>query len=354
MAKKNMILPKNFKEIVSSNDMAAFKKVFDKCDVDAVTKGFYATSALGSNSINMEQMRWLISQGADLELKDSYGNTPLKSHCAKWDGQKQTRLLVESGANINATNREGVSVLAVAADCIRYDNVVYLLENGADPLHKNDRGQTPLEYALSHASNTKIAGLVGVSKAFFDRGVKITKEMKESITRIGKSFEFHREAFNPESVDEYSNALDELYKMYGVEPVARRIVHDGISNIIVERNEPMEQFKKLWGYLVPSSGKAKTVQGEVIRIAGRIEDEINRNGGYNWDGQYKKMLKAFIQHISSYNSLPDNLVNEANEISLILNNKEYTERVERYCIMAVKWVELNPKPIILEKVNYKR
>ena len=116
----------------------------------------------------------------------------------------------------------------------------------------------------------------------------------------------------------------------------------------------MEQFKKLWGYLVPSSGKSKTVQGEVIRIAGRIEDEINRNGGYNWDGQYKKMLKAFIQHISSYNSLPDNLLNEANEISLILNKKEYTERVERYCVMAVKWVELNPKPIILEKVDYKR
>ena len=236
MAKKNMTLPKDFKEIVSSNDMDAFKKVFDKCDINAVTKGFYATSALALSSINPEQMKWLISQGADLELKDRYGNTPLKSHCTRWNGQKQTQILIENGANVNATNREGVSVLAVAADCIRYDNVVYLLENGADPLHKNDRGQTPLEYALSHASNTKIAGLVGVSKAFFDHGVKITKEMKESITRIGKSFEFHREAFNHESVDEYSNALDELYKMYGVEPVARRIVHDGISNIIVERN----------------------------------------------------------------------------------------------------------------------
>ena len=35
-----------------------------------------------------------------------------------------------------------------------------------------------------------------------------------------------------------------------------------------------EEFQSFWDLLVPPEGKAETVQGEVIRIAGRIEYEF--------------------------------------------------------------------------------
>jgi hypothetical protein len=48
---------------------------------------------------------------------------------------------------------------------------------------------------------------------------------------------------------------------------------------------------------VPSQGPAATVQGEVIRISGRIADELHRNGGTNWDADYKAMADAFLKHV---------------------------------------------------------
>ena len=50
-------------------------------------------------------------------------------------------------------------------------------------------------------------------------------------------------------------------------------------------------YKKLenyfWDYLVPPSGQAETAQGEIIRIAGRIQHEMLDNGCMNWDEDFK-------------------------------------------------------------------
>ena len=58
-----------------------------------------------------------------------------------------------------------------------------------------------------------------------------------------------------------------------------------------------EEFQSFWDLLVPPKGKAETVQGEVIRIAGRIEYEFLDNGCINWDEDFKKMLDAFLRYV---------------------------------------------------------
>ncbi len=55
-----------------------------------------------------------------------------------------------------------------------------------------------------------------------------------------------------------------------MEVVAHRIIHDGISPIAVTETEWSKQHQELWDFLVPASGCAKTLQGEVIRITGRV------------------------------------------------------------------------------------
>jgi hypothetical protein len=45
----------------------------------------------------------------------------------------------------------------------------------------------------------------------------------------------------------------------------------------------MERHAELWERLVPRSGQADTVQGELIRVTGRLTDEAHRNGNTNWD-----------------------------------------------------------------------
>jgi hypothetical protein len=44
-----------------------------------------------------------------------------------------------------------------------------------------------------------------------------------------------------------------------------------------------EDAKKLWETLVPKSGQAATVQGELIRAIERLRWEAQNNGNANWD-----------------------------------------------------------------------
>src|ERR1044072_8758514 len=48
-------------------------------------------------------------------------------------------------------------------------------------------------------------------------------------------------------------------------------------------NNQKNEFRALWQSLVPDSGQASTVQGELIRSVGRLRDEAERNGNANWD-----------------------------------------------------------------------
>ena len=51
----------------------------------------------------------------------------------------------------------------------------------------------------------------------------------------------------------------------------KTFVHDGVSPIHVPNEEDEEQaFQMLW----ESLGKARTAQGEIIRIAGRVRQEF--------------------------------------------------------------------------------
>ncbi len=63
--------------------------------------------------------------------------------------------------------------------------------------------------------------------------------------------------------------------------MAEKPIHDGISPIIVLEEDEDKAFQTLWDYLVPASGKAQTAQGEIIRIAGRVQYEFLDNGCIN-------------------------------------------------------------------------
>jgi hypothetical protein len=61
----------------------------------------------------------------------------------------------------------------------------------------------------------------------------------------------------------------------------------------VEPYDWTEEHERLWDTLVPPQGQAPTVQGELVRIAGKLTDEAHRNGNRNWDRDCERLL-AFI------------------------------------------------------------
>ena len=189
-----------------------------------------------------------------------------------------------------------------------------------------------------------------------DAGAKKTSAMKEKVENIGKDFEFHREGINPDYLEAADQGLEELYALFDVKPVAKRITHDGVSPILVKEGSWEEQYEELWSFLIPSSGAAKTVQGEVIRIPGRVRDELDRNGGVNWDRNYRKMLQAMPHYLSLGTPLSDNDLEEAKQLISQIYGKDFNDglRLDRLCQLSLAWIEQNPEPLPLEEPSYKR
>jgi hypothetical protein len=53
----------------------------------------------------------------------------------------------------------------------------------------------------------------------------------------------------------------------------------------------------LWKALVPDSGQAETVQGELIRCIGCLGSERYRNGNANWDEGFVLMAQYLAKHL---------------------------------------------------------
>lgn len=155
------------------------------------TAMFYAKS--------VEVVRTLLQAGLLLEEVDEYGYSPLYSAVSGGESAlPRIRALIEAGANVNATHRNGHTVLMSAVGSGRYpellrllvqaganphavsdswnnafhaaldvnfeanaeesvrDTLGYLKELGVNIEHRNESGQTPLAFAIEHGTGREV------------------------------------------------------------------------------------------------------------------------------------------------------------------------------------------------------
>ena len=354
MAKKRVTLPKEFKDLMDEGNIEALKAVYDRCELTAHDGRFSLCTPLHMGGVPDELVIWLIEQGLDINIPDYYGATPLYRQAIL--GRDTVKLLLELGADIGKPNTYGETPLHVAAEFFHPKTVKLLIDKGADVNAKNDMGRTPLASVLMVCGGIYIAQTAEIVSMLLDAGAKKTPTMKEKVENIGKDFEFHRESIHPDYIEGADKGLARLYELFDVKPVAKRITHDGVSPILVKEGSWEEQYEELWSFLIPSSGAAKTVQGEVIRIPGRVRDELDRNGGVNWDRDYRKMLQALPQYLSIGIPLSDQELEETKELIAQVHGKDFDDepRLDRLCQLAIAWIKQNPEPLPLEKTSYKR
>ncbi len=358
MAKKRKTLPKDFSDILKRGDIEEIIGVFDKCEIDA-RGGYGKQTALAFPECPHDLAKWLVEKGLNIEAINQYDYTPLQ-HRAEYD-IANIKSLLELGADISVNNKNGTP-LHCAAKNHAVENVRTLLEQGAEadalasyPFTYGTDGKdsSPLEFTLVFCRNIDIVRTVEIAKILLDAGAARTERMKGLVTKIGTEFEFHRPRFNADHVQEFSDALDKLYSLFGVAPVPRRVLHDGKSPISVKAETWTQQHNELWELLVPSGGPAQTMQGEVIRISGRILDELERNGGINWDDDYKVMADTFLGFVQQGKPLPAEEIGELTKIVSEVKRKT-DKNARRLAELGVKWVLDNPVPITLPAVNYDR
>ena len=354
MAKKRVTLPKEFKDLMDEGDIEALKAVYDRCELTAHDGRFSLCTPLHMGGVPDELVIWLVEKGLDINVPDYYGATPLYRQATM--GRETVKLLLELGADIGKPNTYGETPLHVAAEFFHPKTVKLLIDKGADVNAKNDMGRTPLASVLMVCGGIYIAQTAEIVSMLLDAGAKKTPTMKEKVENIGKDFEFHRESIHPDYIEGADKGLARLYELFDVKPVAKRITHDGVSPILVKEGSWEEQYEELWSFLIPSSGAAKTVQGEVIRIPGRVRDELDRNGGVNWDRNYRKMLQAMPHYLSLGTPLSDNDLEETKQLISQIYGKDFNDslRLDRLCQLSLAWIEQNPEPLPLEEPSYKR
>lgn len=371
MAKaKRKLLPKDFDALLREGDLEKLRAVFDQCEIDA-RGGYTKHTALAYYGCPDDLVRWLVAQGADINARDNYEETPLHERAGHFQGD--IAVLLELGADIAARDSRGRTPLHNAARVGNVEGARLLLAQGAQADALDNSRLTPLGLALAECSNARIesvaaiaallldvpapkaTGLRGLAGRILGRGdgkTPVTSEMKGAVQRIGTDFEFHRTGFNPDFLEATSAALDRLYTLFGVPPVPRRVVHDGKAPIRATSARWQDRHQELWALLVPSSGAATTVQGEVIRISGRIGDEIDRNGGGNWDADFKRMGEAFLRHVASGAPLPEDEQGRATRAVAEVRRRDGA--TTELCELAVNWVALNPRPVALAPPDYAR
>ena len=127
-----------------------------------------------------KEVKSAIAGGADVNEKTDSNSTPLMFSFVNKD-KEIPKLLIKSGADVNAVNAKGWTPLFYAVEIRRddiLDTIKYLVKSGADLEYKNSAGQTPLAYSTEINKNEKVI------KLLIDLGANINTKNNIGITPL--------------------------------------------------------------------------------------------------------------------------------------------------------------------------
>lgn len=107
-------------------------------------------------------VKLLLDNGAEIEVRNSGGQTPL-SYAAERCKEAIVKLLLEKGAEVEAKDNRGRTPLSFAAERGHGAIVKLLLDEGAEIEANDNSGQTPLSFAVRNRHE-------GMIKLLFDKG----------------------------------------------------------------------------------------------------------------------------------------------------------------------------------------
>ncbi len=345
-------LPSDIEEIIASSDVEAVARAVERCEVGAYLRGDAYESRLMHFPASEEITDFLLARGEDINSRDRYERTPIharvNSRCFD-----QIPLLVARGGNINARDTSDQTVLFGVVERFSVADVSRMISWGADPMVVADSRvygkATLVENVVSWHNFLDAPRALAVIRLLLSVGAPVGEGVStalRSMDRMRCTFITHGlpDHLSQSRVDEASAALSELCALFGVEQrEAQRAPVVGETLNFDAGATPTQMFSRLWDQLVPDSGQCKTLQGEVIRIAGRVGYEVYDNGGINWDRSFGALLDQYLRVVASGVPLPPSSVARAEAAVASLKGRSMSHQaVDDITELAVEWVRLNP------------
>lgn len=356
MVKKRKIqLPEDFYKIMERGNFEEIKAVFadEEYLSSIIEDGEW--SPFFTYSPCTEIYKWFVEQGFDIHFDRDFRNQPIH-----WQAQcceNNIEGIILAGGNIEASTGgiSGYTPLLYACKAIQPSSLKVLLKYGANVHARNWDKMGALELVLRmwNGNDSKTARAMECLELLINAGAVVEEQLKDEVIAICKDYEKRKDGMSKVAIEAYDAMMTRLCELFDVErPVPN--IHDGTALITVTSEGWENQHEELWDMLVPGVGKCTTVQGEVIRIGGRISDEIFRNGGGNWDREYRKMLNALKKYYAMGKVHDEAEHQEALVLIKSIGRDSDGEDVLRLCEINVHWVLANPRPIMLGEVNYTR
>jgi uncharacterized protein len=124
-----------------------------KTKINLNARDKYGETALG-NTVSEDIAKMLVDAGADIELSDPHGTTPLM----KWAGDNEVgnvKVLIQGGAKIDRQDLDGRTALMYAINKGLDDPVEILLNAKANLSIRDNQGDTAFELARKGLQNSK-------------------------------------------------------------------------------------------------------------------------------------------------------------------------------------------------------
>ncbi len=120
---------------------------------------------------DLQKIIILIKKGANINNKDSSGNTPLH-YAVESANFDIVKYLIEKGAKVDNKNAWGITPLEYAIKTSNLDIIKYLVEKGANVNNKNAFGETVFYYAVQEAN-------LEIIKYLTEKGANINEKNKD-------------------------------------------------------------------------------------------------------------------------------------------------------------------------------
>lgn len=354
-------LPEDIEQIIASGDVEAVARAVKNCQVGAYLRADAYKPQLMHFPASQEITEFFLQRGEDINSLDRYQCTPI--HWRVRAGHtEQVPLLISRGGDINARDYADRTALFGAVAHLASADVEQLIKLGADVHAQANSGlygnYTLTEYALAGRRLFDARKLLEVIRVLLAHGARPGGKEQDSLRGMDDQrcrLVTHGHNADPAVFEANVEALAQLCEIFEVEQAVPRQALQLGQRIEIDCSLKVEdQFRQLWDLLVPSSGRARSLQGEVVRIAGCISHELYDNGGINWDRSFSVMAKRFGRIVTSQVALADDDVARLGQALGCLKTRavttNYAEAMQASDVLtqlAVRWVRLKPVLVAL-------
>jgi len=125
---------------------------------------------------HLDQVKFLVERGADINATDGYGHTPLMI-AAGYGRLKTVKYLIDHGADMHLKNPKGYDALLLSSKYGYFKVVKYLIDMGANLQTTNKKGDSAFLLSIRHDN-------LDIVKYFVEHGVDINQKDEKGYNAI--------------------------------------------------------------------------------------------------------------------------------------------------------------------------